>query len=40
MSEAATGIAGTEGFGFYLVTAVTVCAAAIAAFVLHRIDWL
>jgi magnesium transporter len=40
MSEAATGITGKEGPGFYVVTAVTVAIAAMAAWVLHRVDWL
>ena len=40
MSEASTAIAGLEGYGFWLVTAVTVILAAITVAVLRRIDWL
>jgi magnesium transporter len=40
MSEATSSIAGQEGYGFYLVTALTVIAAAVAVWVLHRIGWL
>jgi magnesium transporter len=40
MSEAATSITGKEGPGFYVITAVTVVGAALAAWLLHRIDWL
>ncbi|HET7169299.1 MAG TPA: CorA family divalent cation transporter [Candidatus Limnocylindrales bacterium] len=40
MSEAATAFAGAEGGGFWLVTALTVVAAAIATVVLRRIGWI
>jgi magnesium transporter len=40
MSEATTAFAGQEGFGFWLVTAVTVVAASIVALVLRRINWI
>jgi magnesium transporter len=40
MSEAATAINGGEGTGFWAITAVVVAAAAVAAVVLRRIDWI
>ena len=40
MSEAATAINGGEGSGFWAITAVVVGAAAVAAVVLRRIDWI
>jgi hypothetical protein len=40
MSEAATALSGGEAGGFWLVTGVTVAAAAAAAFVLRRIGWI
>jgi magnesium transporter len=39
MSEAAPALAGTEGIGFYIVTAVILMLAAITALVLRRIGW-
>jgi magnesium transporter len=40
MSQATPALAGQEGFGFWLVTATCVVAAAIVAVVLRRIDWI
>ncbi len=40
MSEAATALTGGEGSGFYLISAATLAAAVVAAFVLRRIDWI
>ncbi|HEX6868383.1 MAG TPA: magnesium transporter CorA family protein [Candidatus Limnocylindrales bacterium] len=40
MSEAATAINGGEGTGFWAITALVVGAAAVAAVVLRRIDWI
>ena len=40
MSEAATAINGGEGGGFWVITAIVVGAAAVAAVVLRRIDWI
>ena len=40
MSEAATAISGAEGAGFWVVVAVTVGLAALAAIFLRRINWL
>jgi magnesium transporter len=40
MSEASASLAGKEGPGFYVITAMTIVAAAAAAWFLHRIDWL
>ena len=40
MSEAATAINGGEGSGFWAITALVVGAAAVAALVLRRIDWI
>ena len=40
MSEAGTAIAGGEGSGFWMITAVIFGGAAITAFVLRRIDWI
>ena len=40
MSEAASALAGVEGWGFYLVTGGTVVAAVLAALILRRIDWI
>jgi magnesium transporter len=40
MSEAATAINGGEGTGFWAITAVVVAAAAVAAVVLRKIDWI
>jgi magnesium transporter len=40
MSEAASAWSGTEGFGFWLVTAATIVIGAGAAVVLRRIDWI
>ena len=40
MSEAGLALAGGEGSGFWLVTAMIVMGAAITAFVLRRIDWI
>lgn len=40
MSEAGSAFAGGEAAGFWLVTAITVALAAIAAIVLRRIDWI
>jgi magnesium transporter len=40
MSEAGTAFAGGEALGFWLVTSATVVAAATAAVVLRRIDWI
>jgi len=40
MSEAATAINGSEGSGFWAITAAVVGAAAVAAIVLRRIDWI
>jgi magnesium transporter len=40
MSEAGVALAGGEGSGFWLVTAIVVAGAAITAAVLRRIDWI
>jgi len=40
MSEAATALTGGEGSGFYVISAVTLVAAILAAFILRRIDWI
>jgi magnesium transporter len=40
MSEAGTAFAGGEALGFWLVTTATVVAAAMAAIVLRRINWI
>jgi magnesium transporter len=40
MSEAGTALAGVEANGFWVVTALTLVAGAIAAVVLRRIDWI
>jgi magnesium transporter len=40
MSEAASALTGGEGSGFYVIVAVTVVAAVVAAWVLRRIDWI
>ena len=40
MSEAAAALGGTEASGFWLVTAITVGLATLAAIVLRRIDWI
>lgn len=40
MSEAGTAFAGQESAGFWIVTAVAVGGAAVAAWVLRRIDWI
>ena len=40
MSEAAAALGGTEAGGFWLVVLLTVGAAAVAAWVLRRIDWI
>jgi magnesium transporter len=40
MSEAGAAFAGGEAIGFWLVTAITIVLAAIAAIVLRRIDWI
>jgi magnesium transporter len=40
MSEAGTALSGREANGFWLLTAVTVAAATLAAIVLRRIDWI
>jgi magnesium transporter len=40
MSEAGAAFAGTEGFGFWLVTVATVIAALLVVVYLRRIDWI
>ena len=40
MSEAGAAFAGTEAFGFWLVTAGIVALAFLGAFILHRIRWI
>jgi len=40
MSEASSGIAGTEGWGFYLVSGASFVVAALSIWVLRRIGWL
>jgi magnesium transporter len=40
MSEAGAAFVGAEASGFWIVTAFTVMIAVVAAFVLHRIDWI
>ena len=40
MSEAGAALAGGEAIGFWIVTAITVAAAAVATYVLRRIDWI
>lgn len=40
MSEAATALAGVEGTGFWVVTAITILAAMVAVVILRRIDWI
>jgi magnesium transporter len=40
MSEAGTALSGGEAVGFWIVTALVVVAAAVAAIVLRRIDWI
>jgi magnesium transporter len=40
MSEAGAALAGLEAAGFWIVTAGTVTLAVIAAYLLHRIDWI
>jgi magnesium transporter len=40
MSQATPALAGQEGFGFWAITLGTLTAAAAAAFVLRRIDWI
>jgi magnesium transporter len=40
MSEAGAAFVGAEATGFWIVTAFTIMIAVVAAFVLHRIDWI
>ena len=40
MSEAASALAGGEGWGFYVIVAGTVLASLVAMFFLRRIDWI
>lgn len=40
MSEAATALAGSEGAGFWIITALTIALAGVATYVLRRIDWI
>jgi magnesium transporter len=40
MSEAGAALAGGEAIGFWLVTVFTIVGAAVAAYVLRRIDWI
>jgi len=40
MSQATPALGGQEGFGFWFITVVTVIAAAVATYVLRRIDWI
>jgi len=40
MSEAGTALGGAEAPGFWLITAITIALAAVAAVVLRRIDWI
>jgi magnesium transporter len=40
MSEAGTALGGAEAPGFWLITAITVGLALVAAVVLRRIDWI
>jgi len=40
MSQATPALAGQEGFGFWFITTVTVISAAVATYVLRRIDWI
>jgi magnesium transporter len=40
MSEAASALAGGEGWGFYVIVAGTILASLVAVFFLRRIDWI
>ncbi len=40
MSQATPALAGQEGFGFWLIAAVTIVAAGLAAYMLRKIDWI
>jgi Mg2+ and Co2+ transporters len=40
MSEAGTALGGAEAGGFWVVTAITIALAAMAALFLRRIDWI
>jgi Mg2+ and Co2+ transporter CorA len=40
MSQATPALAGEEGFGFWAITVLTVAIAAVATYVLRRIDWI
>ena len=40
MSQATPALAGEEGFGFWAITVATIAIAAVATYVLRRIDWI